>query len=166
MRKTAVSQWTVMPANDKDVERVREHCRRMVRRRAVISAGVSAVPIPGVDVLSDLSLFAMLIDDVNQAFGLSPEQVKLLQPRYRLIAYEAAVGMGGMMVGRLVTRELVLQAFKRTGMKSLAKTAARFVPIAGQIASAAIGFGVFRAMGYQHVDACAAVVRQMLAAEV
>ncbi len=162
--KNTTSDWTLMPGSLEDIERVREHCRRLVRRRAVISAGVSAIPIPGVDVVSDVSLFALLIEDINAAFGLTHAQVSLLQPRFRLIAYEAAVGMGGMMVGKLITRELVLQLFKRAGMKSLAKTAARIVPIAGQIVSAAIGFSVFRTIGYQHVDACVAVVQQLLAA--
>jgi hypothetical protein len=50
------------------------------------------------------------------------------------------------------------------GMKVLAKSAARVVPIAGQIASAAIGFAVFRRLGYEHVDACAAVAGELLSA--
>ncbi|MES2149653.1 MAG: hypothetical protein V4508_07645 [Pseudomonadota bacterium] len=164
MSSTVTTDWTLIPSSKEDIEHVREHCRRMVRRRAVISAGVSAVPIPGIDVMSDLSLFALLVEDVNKAFGLSAQQVESLQPKFRIIAYQAAVGMGGMMVGRLITRELVLQLFKRSGLKVMAKTAARIVPIAGQIASAAIGFTVFRKLGYEHVDACAAVAHELAAA--
>lgn len=164
MSKISPPDWTLVAATPQDIEHVREHCRRMVRRRAAISAGVSAVPIPGVDVVSDLSLFALLVDDINKAFGLSPQQIERLQPKFRLIAYEAAVGMGGMMVGRLVTKELVIRLFQRAGMKMLAKSAARVVPIAGQIASAAIGFTVFRQLGYQHVDACVAVAGELITA--
>ena len=156
--------WTLVAATPKDIEQLRERCRRLVRRRAVISAGVSAVPIPGVDVMSDLSLFALLVDDINKAFGLTPEQIARLQPKFRLLAYEAAVGMGGMMVGKIITRELVLQLFKRAGLKMFARSAARVVPLAGQLASAAIGFTVFRQLGYQHVDACAAVAGELLVA--
>jgi hypothetical protein len=164
MKQPAGPDWTLVAATPADIEHVRERCRSMVRRRAAISAGVSAVPIPGVDVMSDLSLFALLVDDVNKAFGLTPQQIDRLQPKFRLIAYQAAVGIGGMMVGKLVTRELVLQLFSRMGMKVLAKSAARVVPIAGQIASAAIGFAVFRRLGYEHVDACAAVAGELLSA--
>jgi uncharacterized protein (DUF697 family) len=158
------SDWTLVPSTSADIEAVRERCRRLVRRRAAISAGVSAIPLPGVDVVSDLSLFTLLINDINREFGLTPEQIDRLQPRLRLIAYEAAVGIGGMMVGKLITRELVLALFKRSGMKMLAKSASRVVPIAGQIASAAIGYTVFRSMGYQHVDACVAVAHEVAAA--
>ena len=164
MGKIVKSDWTLIPATERELHSVRERCRRLVLRRAVISAGVSAVPIPGVDVMSDLSLFALLINDINKEFGLTPEQIERLQPRLRLIAYEAAVGVGGMMVGRLVTRELMVQVFKRTGMSMFARTASKVVPIAGQIASAAIGFTVFRAMGYQHVDACVAVTQELIGA--
>ena len=164
MAKNVTTGWDLVAANREDIEQVRERCRRMVRRRAAISAGVSAVPIPGVDVMSDLSLFALLVDDVNKAFGLTPAQIDRLQPRHKLIAYEVAVGIGGMMVGKLITPELVLQLFKRTGIKMLARSAARLVPIAGQMAAAAIGFTVFRQLGYQHVEACATVARELMVA--
>ncbi|MES2018780.1 MAG: hypothetical protein V4484_20000 [Pseudomonadota bacterium] len=157
-------EWTVLPASEQQIEATREHCRRMVRRRAVISAGVSAVPIPGVDVVSDLSLFKLLVDDVNAAFGLTEAQIDLLRPDHKLIAYKVAVGVGGVMVGRVVTRELLTLVFKRMGLKFMAKSSARFVPIAGQIASAAIGFTMFRKLGYEHVEACAKVAGELMVA--
>jgi uncharacterized protein (DUF697 family) len=129
--------WTLIPGNEQQIEATRERCRRLVRRRAAISAGVSAVPIPGVDVVSDLSLFKKLVNDVNQAFGLTPEQIDRLQPGHKLLAYKVAVGVGGVMVGKLVTNQLMGIIFKRMGMKIAAKTAAKLVPIAGSIAAAA-----------------------------
>ena len=158
------TNWTLIPASQRDIDAVKERCRRLVRRRAMISAGVSAVPIPGVDVVSDLRLFALLIDDINQEFGLSAAQIDRLQPKFKLIAYEAAVGAGGMLIGKLITREVVTHLLKRTGMKSLARQAGKLVPVAGQLASAAIGFVVFRQIGYQHVDACAVVAKELLMA--
>jgi len=35
------------------------------------------------------------------------------------------------------------------------------VPLAGQVASAVIGFALFRQMGYQHIDACTRVAREV-----
>ena len=154
--------WTLIPDTPKHIEDTRERCRRLVRRRAAIAAGVSAVPIPGVDVLSDLTLFKKLVDDVNNAFGLTPEQIDRLQPGHKLIAYKVAVGVGGVMVGKLITRELLMQIFKRVGLKYMAKSASRYVPIAGQIASAAIGFTMFRKLGYEHVEACAQVANELI----
>jgi hypothetical protein len=69
-----------------------------------------------------------------------------------------------MLVGRLVTRELLLKVFKRVGVKIASKTAAKLVPLAGSVVSAAIGFAMFRQLGYQHVEACARVARELIPA--
>ena len=151
----------LVPANSADIERARESCRKLVRKRAAVSAGVAAVPLPGVDVLSDLATFSLLIEEVNRAFGLTPQQIERLQPRLRIVAYEAAAAIGGMLVGKVITKELVLRLFKKSGAKLAAKSVARFVPLAGQVASAAIGYALFRRMGYEHVDACARVAKQV-----
>ncbi|KQV59083.1 MULTISPECIES: hypothetical protein [unclassified Duganella] len=158
------NDWTVLPSTEADIDAVRERCRRLVRRRAAVSAGVAAVPIPGIDVVSDLRLFTQLIDDVNHEFGLSPDQIDRMQPKLKLIAYEAVISLGGMLVGKVVTRELVGAVLKRSAGKIAVKQAGKLVPIAGQIASATIGFFAFRQIGYQHVEACAKVARQVIAA--
>lgn len=164
MRFKKDTNWTLLPASARDIAEVRERCRRLVRRRAMVSAGVAAVPIPGLDVVSDLRLFALLIDDINQEFGLSEEQIGRMQPKFRLIAYEAAIGVGGMLVGKLVTREVVMTLLRRSGVKTAARQITKFVPLAGQVAAAGIGFLAFRQIGYQHVDACAKVAQELLGA--
>ncbi|TFW16988.1 hypothetical protein [Duganella callida] len=160
------THWTLVPASENDIAAVRERCRQLVRRRAMMSAGVAAVPVPGLDIVSDLRLFALLIDDINQEFGLSQQQIERLKPKFRVLAYEAAISVGGMLVGKVMTREVVLQVLKRTGFKAVAKQAGKFVPLAGQLASAGIGFLAFRQIGYQHVDACAKVAQELLVAGV
>ncbi|KFI05181.1 hypothetical protein [Massilia sp. BSC265] len=157
----AATETPAVPVHGAEIELARERCRKMVRKRAMVSAGVAAVPLPGVDVLSDLSTFTLLVEEVNKEFGLSQKQIERLHPRLRILAYQAAASVGGMLVGKLVTKRLVLVLFKRAGVKIAAKTVAKVVPIAGQVASAAIGFALFSKMGYQHVEACAKVAREL-----
>lgn len=154
-------EWALIPGNEHDLAGTRERCRQMVRKRATMAAGFSAVPVPGLDIVSDMSLFTGLVDEVNAAFGLSEQQIGRLQPKYRMMVYEAALGVGGMMVGRLVTKELLLTLFKKAGVKIASKTAAKLVPVAGSLVSAAIGFAVFRKLGYQHVEACVKVAEKL-----
>ena len=161
MTDAQLSDWTLIPGSEQAVSTVREQCRRIVRKRAAMAAGFSAVPLPGLDLVSDISLFTKLIDEVNTAFGLTEQQILRLQPKYRLMAYEAAIGVGGMMVGRLVTRDVLLRVFKKVGVRIASKTAAKLVPVAGSVVSAAIGFAVFRKLGYQHVEACARVAEKL-----
>lgn len=155
--------WELLPSTVEDVDIIRKRCRRLVVRRAAVSAGVSALPIPGLDIATDLSFLAHVINEINAEFGLSPDQIQRLQPEMRLIAYETMVGMGGLLLGRVVTREVVAQLLKRSGLKMLARHATKIVPIAGQIASVSIGFVTFRTVANQHIDACAAVTIEMLA---
>jgi len=162
-KKKATGSLALLPVATADIDQVRERCRALVRKRAAISAGISAVPIPGVDMVSDLASFASMVEDINQAFGLTPEQIERLQPRMRVAAYQAVAALGGTLVGKLVTRELVMKLLQKSGAKLAAKSAARVVPLAGQIASAAIGFALFRQMGYQHVEACVGVAQEVAA---
>ena len=165
-RKSKETALALLPVSSDDIERVRERCRAIVRKRAAFSAGVSVIPLPGVDVVADLSSFAVMVEEINQAFGLAPEQIDRLQPRMRIAAYQAVAALGGTLVGKLVTKELVLKVLQKSGAKLAAKSAAKIVPLAGQVASAAIGFALFRQMGYQHVEACTRVVREVAVAAV
>jgi uncharacterized protein (DUF697 family) len=161
MSTVQTAELNLIPGNEQAVAAVRERCRQLVRKRAAIAAGFSAIPVPGLDIVSDISLFTQLVDEINSAFGLSQAQVSRLQPKYRLMVYEAAVGAGGMLVGRLVTRELLMTLFKKVGVRIASKTAAKLVPVAGSVVSAAIGFAVFRKLGNQHVEACAKVAEKV-----
>jgi len=163
-RKSQGDELALLPVSSEDIERVRERCRGLVRKRAAISAGVSVIPVPGVDIVADLSSFAVMVEEINRAFGLSPEQIDRLQPRMRIATYQAVAAIGSTLVGKIVTKELVLKLLQKSGAKLAAKSAAKIVPLAGQVASAAIGFALFRQMGYQHIDACTRVVREVAAA--
>jgi len=163
-RKGKVEVQVMLPVSSEDVERVRDRCRAIVRKRAAISAGVSVIPLPGVDVVADLSSFAVMVEEINKAFGLSPDQIDRLQPRMRVAAYQAVAALGGTLVGKIVTKELVLKLLQKSGARLAARSAAKIVPLAGQVASAAIGFALFRQMGYQHIDACIRVAREVASA--
>jgi len=167
MRRTSSSpspSWQLLPGTLRDIELVRRKCRRLVLKRAALSAGISAVPIPGLDIASDLGLMAKAIEEINIEFGLTPEQIAKLKPEMRLVIYEMTVGIGGMMVGKLITREIVGQLLKKTGFKALARQTAKIVPLAGQVVSASIGFATFRAVANRHIDACATVAAAALRA--
>jgi len=150
-----------VPVSGAAIETTRSHCLALVRKRAAMSAAVAAVPVPGLDLLADITGFAALVDEVNAAFGLTQKQIERLHPRMRVIAYKAAASVGGMLVGKLVTRGAVARLFRRVAGRMAVKTTAKVVPLAGQIASAAIGYTLFKRMGAQHVEACVKVVQEL-----
>jgi hypothetical protein len=101
--------------SDDDIGRVRERCRALVRKKAAISAGISAVPIPGVDMVADLTSFASMVEAINKDFGLTPAQIEAMQPHMRVVTYQAMAALGSTLVGKLVTKELVLKLLQKSG---------------------------------------------------
>jgi len=144
-----------------NIDAIAQRCRQRVKQRALLAAGVAMVPVPGLDWLTDVGVLVKLLPDINQAFGLSPEQIERMAPERRLVVYKAISAGGGMLVGRLVTRELVLGVLKLVGVRLSTQQAAKFVPIAGQALSAALTFGALRYVCEQHIRQCIAVRRRL-----
>ncbi len=160
MKKSA--EWVVVPGSPTDVETVVRHCRSLVNKRALFAAGVAVVPIPGVDWITDVAVLMRVIPDINRAFGLTPEQVERLAPDRQLAVYKAISAGGGMLVGKLVTRELVMQLLKLVGVRLTTQQAAKYVPIAGSAVSALLTFSSLKFVCEQHIQQCAAVSRRLL----
>ena len=156
--------WTVVPGTQREIDVVVHHCRRMVSRRAAIAAGVSVIPVPGLDWLTDIAVLAKLIPDINRAFGLTPSQVERLSPDRRVVVYKAISAGGSMLIGKLVTRELVIQTLKLVGVRLTTQQAAKYVPIAGQAISAALTYSSLRYVCELHIRQCVAVSKQLLLA--
>ncbi len=159
--KAETTEWVLVPESPSQIEAVARQCRRIVNRRALMAAGVSAVPIPGLDWVTDVGVLLKVIPEINRAFGLTPEQVERLAPDRRMAVYKAISAGGGVLVGKLVTRELVFTAVKVVGVRLSTQQAAKFVPIAGQALSAALTFGALRYVCEQHIRQCISVRRQL-----
>ena len=156
------TDWVVVPGTPEEVEAVVRHCRRLVNKRALLAAGVAVVPIPGVDWVTDVAVLLRLIPEINRAFGLTPEQVERLAPDRRLAVYKAVSAGGGLLVGKLVTRELVIKLLKLVGVRLTTQQAAKYVPIAGSAVSALLTFSSLKFVCEQHIQQCVAVSRQLM----
>ena len=115
------------------------------------------VPVPGIDVAVDVSVLMMMIEDINAAFGLTPEQIEQLAPRRKAFAYKAVMVVGSALVGRVVTRELVIKLLKTVGVRLTAKQAAKAVPFAGQVVAASLSFAALKYLGERHIHDCVQV---------
>lgn len=136
-----------------------QRSRRLLHRRALVAGVASAVPVPGLDWLVDAALLSRLIPEINAQFGLTPQQLDRLDPARREQTQKAIALVGSVLVGKLVTQDLVLRAARRIGVQLTSKQAAKFVPLAGQVVSAAIGYAALRYLGGQHIRDCARVAQ-------
>ena len=142
-------------------EAIARRCRKIVTQRALFAAGVAMVPVPGLDWLTDVGVLVKLLPEINRAFGLTPEQIEQLAPHRKLVVYKTLSAGTGMLVGRVVTRELVIQVLKVVGMRLTTQQAAKFVPIAGQAVSAMLTFGALKYVCEQHIRQCQSVSQQL-----
>lgn len=136
-------------------------CRKLLHRRAVVAAAASAVPLPGLDWAVDAALLARLIPAMNARFGLAHDQIDLLPPDQRNQVLKAISLVGSALVGKFISKELVLRMAQTVAVRMGAKQAARYVPLAGQAVSALMGYSVLRYLGEEHLKDC---VRVALAA--
>ena len=66
-----------------------------------------------------------------------------------------------MLVGRIVTRELVMRMLRMVGVRLSAQQAVKYVPIAGQGLSAVLTYGALRYVCEQHIQQCMAICEQL-----
>jgi len=133
--------------------------RRLLGRKAMMAAAVGAVPIPGIDWAADAALLARVVPQISNEFGLSVTQVERLAPQERERIRKAAATVGALLVGRLLTRDLLVALARHAGVKLTAGQAARFIPLAGQMVSAALSYAALRALGELHIKDCVRVAQ-------
>ncbi len=154
-----------MAQGDPRLEAAVARSRKLLHKKAVTGAVTSMVPIPGVDWLVDASLMTKVIPQITQEFGLTQAQIARLDPQKQARIQKAIAAVGAVMVGRLVTKDLVLRAARMVGMRLTTKQAVKYVPLAGQVAAAALGYTALRYLGEQHIRDCVRVLRESGLAE-
>lgn len=137
-----------------------QRARRLLNRRALAGAAAGVVPVPGLDWLVDAALLSKLIPAISAEFGLTPEQLERLPRRKREQVEKAAAVAGSLVIGKFITRELVIKTAAAVGKRLTVRRAAKFVPFAGQALSALIGYTAIRYLGEEHIRDCVQVCRE------
>lgn len=145
-----------------ELDKTREECRKLISRRALLSAAAAVVPIPGVDVGADVAILMKVIPIINARFGLTANDVDALSPELNKLVVVGGTSMGLGMVGRVLTTDRVINILVRLGAKKLAgKYGAKYVPLIGSAISASISFVVLRKVGNQHIEECYEIARRL-----
>ncbi|KKW68494.1 hypothetical protein AAV94_05215 [Lampropedia cohaerens] len=148
-----------LAAGDPQLEAAVRRSKKLLHRKALLAAVASSVPVPGLDWAADAALLTKLIPQINREFGLSPEQIDALHPEKREQVQRAVAMVGSVLIGKVVTREMVIKLASAIGVRMTGKQVAKFVPLAGQALSASIGYAALRYLGEQHLRECVEVAR-------
>ncbi len=143
------------------LEQAVQRSRQMLRKRALVAGAAGVLPLPGLDWAADAAMLTRLLPRINAEFGLAPHQIAQLDAREKERVEKAITMVGSVMIGRVVTKGLVLRAARVLGLRLTTAQAARYVPIAGQLVSGALGYAALNYLGEQHIRDC---VRVALAA--
>lgn len=152
----------VIPTDEDKIQAAVWRAKRHVDRQALMSAGATFVPIPGVDMLVDVSVMIKMIDHINREFGLTPEQIERLPSQKRIIAYQAISWAGTVLAGKVITAQVAISVLKTVGIKLGGKQAARWVPVVGQLSAAALGYTALRYLGRQHIEDCEKIAHEVI----
>jgi len=145
-----------------ELDAVRKKCRKLVTGRSFAAGASSAVPGAVVGVAADVGLLMEMLPRINREFGLSAEQIDELDEQLRQQVFVLIGNAGASMIGRAITKEMVMVVIKGVGLRVTAKSAASYVPFIGSGISALLGFGMMKLVGHQHIEECYRVAQQML----
>lgn len=148
-----------LAAGDAALTEAVRRARKLLHRRAMVAAAASVVPVPGLDWAVDAALLSKLIPEVNATFGLTPAQLDRLEPHKRDQVQKAVTMVGSILIGKFITKDLVLKAATKVGMRLSAKQLAKYVPFAGQAVSAIMGYTAIRYLGEEHLKDCVRVAQ-------
>ena len=149
-----------MAADDANMQAAVKRSRKMLHKRALLAGAVSAVPVPGLDWAVDAAMLSKLIPEINREFGLTPEQLDSLNPKKREQVQKAVTLVGSVLIGKLISKDLVIKAATTIGMRLTTKQLAKYVPFAGQIVAATVGYAAIRYLGEEHMKDCIRVAQQ------
>ena len=147
---TATAAWAAAPES-RPARTLRQECRAMARRRALLAAATSLIPVPGIDLATDLALMTRVIARINEHFGLSEAQLGRLSSQRQALVYRLLANAGGTLAARLTTPLLVGRIVRLVGIRLTAMEAARLVPVAGQIVAAGIGYWSVNTVAMRHI---------------
>ena len=149
-----------MAADDAALEAAVKRSRRLLTKRALVAAAAGAVPVPGLDWAVDAALLSNLIPEINKQFGLTPAQLDQLDPGKREQVQKAVALVGSVLIGKFISKDLVIKAATKIGLRLTTRQLAKFVPFAGQIVSAIFGYTAIRYFGEEHMKDCIRVAQK------
>lgn len=156
----AAGAWAPATTADSTLQ-LRRECRAMARRRALLAAATSLIPVPGIDLATDLALMTRVIARINDHFGLSEAQLGRLSGERQALACRLLTSAGGTLAARLTTPALVARIVRVAGVRLTAMEAARLVPVAGQLVAAGIGYWSVNAVAMRHIAHCERIAGEL-----
>ena len=152
----------MLPQTVDELEQIRLSCRKLLNKRAALSAAAAVVPLPGADISVDAAIMVELLTTINRRFGLTPEQVAHLDWERKRILLVLITSAGNELIGKTITARLLRTTVKQAGRQLLTRRGGRWVPLIGPVLSAGVSYSAMYYLGMHHINQCYDVVYRYL----
>ncbi|MFZ5560766.1 MAG: hypothetical protein ACOY41_04445 [Pseudomonadota bacterium] len=149
----------------RELETIRQDCRRLASRKARYSAGAAIVPLPLLDVAADVRLLSGLLPEITERFGLSPEKIREMPTGQREKVHWHMRNRQPGFFGQLMMRTLVRRNLQKYLGRLLTTQVAKFVPLAGTLLAGTLGYLTLKQIADKYIDDCYEVARAIWPAQ-
>ncbi|MGU3342787.1 DUF697 domain-containing protein [Staphylococcus succinus] len=150
-----------IPTTNIEIEERRERAQTLVKKKSLLSSGISVVPIPGLDFGVDIKIMRDIIEDVNKIYGLDHKQVNSMKEDMRERIFAAAAIQGSQFIGKKVSNA-ILKVVIRDVAKRVAAKQTKWFPFVGQAISASISYYFMKKVGDEHIEKCEKVIKDLV----
>ncbi|MGO3050218.1 DUF697 domain-containing protein [Staphylococcus casei] len=150
-----------LPTTNTEIEERRERAQTLVKKKSLLSSGISVVPIPGLDFGVDIKIMRDIIEDVNKIYGLDHKQVNSMKEDMRERIFAAAAIQGSQFIGKKVSNA-ILKVVIRDVAKRVAAKQTKWFPFVGQAISASISYYFMKKVGDEHIEKCEKVIKDLV----
>ena len=153
-----INEKDILPKNEEEIAQRREKAKAVVKKKSLLSSGMSVVPI---DFGVDIKLMKDIIEDINKIYGLDQKQVNSLGEDVKERILSAAAIQGSSMIGEKVTSGAMKLIIRDVAKRTAAKQT-KWFPIVGQAVSASISYYFMNKLGQDHIEKCEKVLRDII----
>jgi len=145
-----------------EIDRTAADCRKAVRKYAFGSGIGSAVPVLGADMAADALLATSMLNEILRRFQLRQADIDMLDLETKAVLVQAAKAHGCRLVGKTVTRSLLIRITAGSARSATARRLGKYVPVFGQAIAAGIGYGAMAALGSMVITECVRVRKSLV----
>ena len=150
------------PETLEELDRIKQECKGLVNKRALLSGAAAVIPLPGVDISADITIMMELLTEINKRFGLSEEQLNQMDFERKKVLLVIISSVGNELGGKNITASLVRSVLRKASSKIAANQTGKLIPIAGQAVAAGISFAAMRYLGNNHIEQCYQIALQYM----
>ena len=150
-----------IPSTEKEFAEAKSAARYVIAKYTTGSCLANAVPIPGTGIVADLFCTLNMLEEICKIYCLSEEQIAKLDPEKKAMITDVIIKAGTMAIGQAINKDIVIAILKKMGKRVDVKEVTKYVPIIGQITSAAASASIMWTVGERHIRSCVKIAKEI-----